>query len=83
MSYTTISCKALALIRKCEKAADRNEYRCSKINGVGNLSRSDLDSIVMYCQEFIKHGDISAFMEPRGGIGEVLAGVGILHTSAC
>lgn len=69
--------KIEGLIAKCNSAMIKNEYRVSTINGVKNLSRSDLDCIVLYCETFLEQGSIRSLMKPLGGIGEVLASIGI------
>lgn len=63
---------AKRLIATCEKAAMKYGYNTCTVRGVSNLSRSDLDSIVFYCETYIESGTLGGLMTPRGGVGSVL-----------
>ena len=63
---------AKRLIDTCERAILGSEYSLYSIRGVENLSRSDVDTIIFYCQYYIKNKTIGGLMPPRGGVGEVL-----------
>ena len=73
---------AKKLINEIEKQRNNWDERSQfKIKGVGNLSRSDLDSIEYYADTFIKTGNINNLMKAFGGVGEVLEKHGIKKTS--
>lgn len=60
-----------------KKIRDWNERSCFTIKGVKNLSRSDLDMIIMYADIYAKQGNFDGYMQPRGGVRDVLAAYGI------
>lgn len=50
-----------------------NERSAFKLGGVGNLSRSDLDTLLMYIEYIETYGTYEGFlMKPLGSIGKVL-----------
>lgn len=70
--------KAKELLQVIEKKKDSWDERSQfKIKGVGNLSRSDLDTIQLYAETYIQSGNLSALMRPLGGIAQVLKAYGI------
>ena len=44
------------LVSSCQKAMLKNEYKTSTIRGVRNLSRSDLETAILYAQHAQKYG---------------------------
>lgn len=74
------------MVRKLEAEVREKMHRqdlkqsldCVKIKGVKNLSRSDLETILLYCDTIKKHGTWEGYlMQPLGGVGEVLAKYGL------
>lgn len=65
-------------IQFMEKKAATMEYRMVTVKGQ-KLSRSDVDSVILYAKEYMRSGGYSwgGFMEPMGAIKEVLAGFGL------
>ena len=61
-----------------QKINSWNERSSFTINGVKNLSRSDLDMIKLYCQNVINYGDYRGLMKPLGSEKEVLEKAGII-----
>lgn len=57
-----------------EKIEKWNERSCFTIKGVKNLSRSDMDTLILYAEHYIMSGgnNFSGLMEPLGNIKEVL-----------
>lgn len=54
------------------KIRNWDERSMFKIKGVGNLSRADLDSILLYSETFIRnYGNFSGLMSPMGSVAEV------------
>lgn len=68
---------ARRLIETCEREIFKSEYALFTIRGVENLSRSDVDTIMLYCEYFIKNKTIGGLMPPRGGVAEVLKKIDI------
>ena len=62
------------MIEIIEKKKKKMEYRTSTLKGVSNLSRSDLDSVILYARTFIRSGGTGfpGLMEPRGTTEELL-----------
>lgn len=62
------------------KILNWNERSQFKIKGVGNLSKSDLDTLTMYAENAIRnpHNPEGGFMPLRGGVREVFIAYGIL-----
>lgn len=71
---------AQKLISDCQKNAAKNEYRCSTLKGIGNLSRSDLDTLVLYAEILQRDGDTVGLMELRGNLAQVWAAYGLPST---
>ncbi len=68
--------KAKKLIKEIDnKITNWNERSQFTIKGVKNLSRSDLDTIVLYAETFIKFGGngFPGLMKPRGNVEQVLS----------
>lgn len=59
--------------------ANWDERSCFEVDGIGNLSQSDLDSLVLYTDTYLKYGDFRGLMEPRGNIEKILAKYGMEH----
>ena len=55
---------------KIDKWNERSQF---KVKGVGNLSRSDMDTLEYYAETFIKNGGYGfpGLLEPLGNIREV------------
>lgn len=68
---------AKRLIATCEKELFANEYGLMTIRGVENLSRSDVENIILYCNYFIENKTIGGLMPPRGVIADVLCKIDI------
>lgn len=63
---------------KVQSIIARTEYKSQKINGV-SCSRSDQETIVMYCDNMLQNGGrISGLMEPCGNVADVFKKAGIL-----
>lgn len=73
--YTAKTLKKLKEV--CERIPYENEYNCVAINGIKNLSRSDVDSIELYVDTILKNGSIDWMMSPRGSVLEVLESAGV------
>ena len=75
-----LSKDAQKLIDLVNNKISNSEYRTSTIKGVKNLSRSDLEEIVMYAEQIRDYGSInSGYMKPRGGVAQVLQKVGLIE----
>lgn len=62
------------LISACQKAMLKNECRTSTIRGIRNLSRSDLETAILYAQHAQKYGSWEGtLMPPRNGVADLLA----------
>lgn len=55
-----------------------NERSCFTLKGVKNLSKSDLDMILLYAQQTDGYGNFPGFMPPRGGVKDVLTAYGLM-----
>ena len=65
--------QAKKLIKDVEtKLAKWDERSQFKLKGIGNLSRSDLDTLVLYANIFLRTGHFHQFREPDGEIGELM-----------
>lgn len=54
---------------------NNSECKICSINGVNNLSKCDLEDIVLYIDNYLKYNDFTAynqFMQPMGNIKELL-----------
>lgn len=63
------------LTKTIETKLDKwNERSTFTIKGVSNLSRSDLDTILLYINAYKRSGekDFGDLIEPRGYVGDVL-----------
>ena len=79
-SVLTESNKAQKLIDSVKKKIANSEYRTVTMNGVKNLSRADLEEIIMYAEQIRDKGSYDGFMQPRGGVGEVLKKAGLIES---
>jgi len=70
---------AQTLLKDVQSKLKSNENRTVKLKGVGNLSTSDLETLELYAQTFLKSGSFSGLMEPRGSIKEVLMKYGVME----
>lgn len=62
------------LVSSCQKAMLKNEYKTSTIRGVRNLSRSDLETAILYAQHAQKYGSWEGtLMPPHGNVAELPA----------
>jgi hypothetical protein len=71
---------AIKLIKDVEMKIDKwNERSSFTLKGVKNLSKSDLDSLVLYAQKFIENNGrgFYGYMKPLGSIKNVLDSYGI------
>jgi hypothetical protein len=71
---------AKKLMKDIEKKIDKwNERSCFSMKGLKNLSRADLDTLILYSEQFIKNGGngFNGLMPPRGSIKKVLDAYGI------
>jgi len=60
-----------------KKLANWNERSCFTVKGVKNLSKSDLDTILLYVEQYEKYGSFKGLMQPIGGVKAVLDAYGI------
>lgn len=67
--------KMMEDVRK--KLANWNERSMFTVKGVRNLSRSDMDSIILYGEAVLAYGNYNCYMEPRGEVREVLTAYGL------
>ena len=66
------------LIKEVNKKIDNwNERSQFNMAGVKNLSRSDMDTIILYAETYLRNGNINSLMNPRGEIELVLSKYGI------
>jgi len=69
---------AKKLLIDINKKIDKMECRCVTLKGVKNLSRSDLDCLILYANTYIRNdGSFRGLMAPRGNIEEVLKKYGL------
>ena len=66
-----------ALKDACNKKLDTMECRCVTIKGVKNLSRSDVETALLYA-EYAETGRLHELMQPRGSIADLLKAYGII-----
>lgn len=78
--HLTMHEAAQRLINNCEINAAKNECRCSTMNGIGNLSRSDLDTLVFYAETLQRDGNTFSLMELHGDVAKVWAAYGLPST---
>ena len=70
--------KANKMLRDIQSKIDSwNERSQFTLKGVHNLSRSDMDSIIMYGTAIINFGNYSCYMEPRCEVRDVLCAYGL------
>lgn len=63
-------------IEAVTKKIQNSEYRAVRMKGVGNLTRSDLETVVMYARMFMR-GDYTTLMAPQGNVKELLEAFGV------
>ena len=63
-------------IEAVTKKIQNSEYNTVTMKGVRNLSRADLESVVMYA-EFFARGDYSSLMKPVGNVKALLEAFGV------
>ncbi len=70
---------AIKLMKDVEMKIDKWNGRSITLKGVKNLSRADLDSLVLYAQKFIENNGYGfyGYMKPLGSIKKVLDSYGI------
>lgn len=62
-------------INEVNELEAKSEYRCTTFRGVKNLSRSDLDEILLRLETYLRTGDVSGYgelMKPYGGVKDAL-----------
>lgn len=65
--------KARKFLAMLERKIDNwDERSCFTVCGVKNLSRSDMDDLILYTEHFIEYGYFIGLREPLGNIAEVL-----------
>ena len=69
---------AKRLIESCNKKILLSGEDNITLRGVSNVSRVDLDTIIMYCEYYINNKTIGGLMPPRGSVASVLRKVGIV-----
>ena len=62
--------KFLAMLER--KINNWDERSCFTVCGVKNLSRSDMDDLILYTEHFIEYGYFIGLRESLGSIAEVL-----------
>lgn len=78
MSKISKESKAQKVLNDVNKKIEAwNERSCFTLKGVRNLSRSDMDSLIMYAKAVIQYGNYNCYMEPRGEIRNVLEAYGL------
>lgn len=60
------------LIKTCESKLLESDYQLYNIRGVEDLTRSDIETIIMYCEYYMTNKTIGGLMPPRGDIATVL-----------
>ena len=69
---------AQRIVKDVQRKLDTwNEYSMFKIKGIGNLSRSDMDELLMYCDDLMNGGFKQHMFLPRGSIKAVFEAYGI------
>lgn len=63
---------AQKLCKDINKNLNKNEYNCRSFKGVKNLSVSDLESIKLYAEHFLKYKSFRGLMTPLGNEKKVL-----------
>ena len=70
--------KAREFLETIERKIDKwNERSCFTVLGVKDLSRSDMDDLILYTEHYIKYGYFMGLREPLGSVAEVLKNAGI------
>lgn len=65
--------KARKFLAMLERKIDNwDERACFTVCGVKNLSRSDMDDLILYTEHFIEYGYFIGLRESLGSIAEVL-----------
>lgn len=72
--------KANALLSDIAKAISKNEYNAIRFQGVSNVSRSDLETVELYCDTINSNGAYTGLlMKPRGAVADILQKFGLLE----
>ena len=74
-----LACILMDDIEKCRR--DLNEKTSFTLDGVDNLSMSDLDTLDIYAESYINKGSYSGLMKPLGDIRKVLEYYGLLEVN--
>lgn len=61
-----------------KKLANWNERSTFTLKGVRNLSRSDMDVLLLYAEHYNQYGSFDGLMDPVGGIKDVLTAYGLI-----
>lgn len=69
---------AKRLIETCDRELFKTEYGLITIRGIENLTRSEVESIINYCQYFIENKTIGGLMPPIGSVAEVLNKINLI-----
>lgn len=72
---------ARRLITTCELALLNTDYGLYTIRGVENLSHSDVENIIYYCNYFKTYGSLNGLEIPTGCLAEVLEKIKIYERS--
>lgn len=68
--------KFLAMLERKIDYWDERSY--FTVCGVKNLSRSDMDDLILYTEHFIEYGYFMGLCEPLGSIAYVLKRAGVI-----
>lgn len=68
---------AKRLIQTCEKSLLEGGYNLRTIRGVSNLSYSEVETIVTYCEYYITNKTLCGYMPARGKVKEVLSKINL------
>lgn len=80
MDKKKLAAKIIKDVKK--KIENWNERSQFKLKGVGNLSMSDMHTITMYCDDYIKLGSWNLLIGPYGGVKEVFEAYGWYEDNA-
>lgn len=72
---------AIKLIKDVNKKLEKWDERSNfTVKGVRNLSMSDMDTIVLYAETYIRNGGygFTGLMKPLGGVEKVLSKYGLI-----
>lgn len=69
------------LLKEIQKKRINNECRTVTLMGHKNISMSDLDTIELYIETYLREGSVNGLMEQYGPVGEILKEAGIVFNS--